>query len=78
MPEPTIAQAQAVIQVIAEHNVAMRNRLAEFNRAEKPIRTRFEAARKPHYDSYQIACKELAIIKDARLAEINQEGNQDA
>jgi hypothetical protein len=78
MPEPTIAQAQAVIHVIALHNVAMRQLLAELNELEKPIRAEFERAKKPHFDRYQIACKELAIMKEARLAEITQEGNQDA
>jgi len=76
MPEPTIAEAQAVIRVVAEYNVAMKNQLAEFNELEKPIRAKFEADRKPVYDAYTRSCKELTEQKDARLTLLALERNQ--
>ena len=76
MPNPTIAQAQAVTRVIAEHNVAMKNQLAEFNELEKPIRAQFEADRKPIYDAYRLSCKELTEQKDACLDALALEANQ--
>ena len=76
MPEPTTAEAQAVIQVIAEYNVAMKNQLAEFNELEKPIRAKFEADRKPIYDAYRLRCKELTDQKDVLLTLLALEANQ--
>ena len=76
MPEPTIAEAQAVIRVVAEYNVAMKDQLAEFNELEKPIRAKFEADRKPVYDAYRLRCKELTEQKDSRLTLLALEGNE--
>ena len=76
MSEPTTAQAQAVIQVVAQYNVAMKNELAEFNELEKPIRAKFEADRKPVYDAYRLRCKELTEQKDVHLTLLALEANQ--
>ena len=58
--------------IIAEYNVAMRNRLKVLNEAEAPLRAIFETARKPHQTSYQVDCKELQAIRDQRLAAENE------
>ena len=70
MPSATAAQ------IIAEHNVAMRNRLAEFNATEKPIRAEFERARKPAYDHYRTDCEKLTAEKDGRMAKLALDGDQ--
>jgi len=70
MPSATAAQ------VIAEHNVAMKNQLSEFNNLEKPIRAKFEADRKPIYDDYRSKCQELTDKKDFRLSQIALEGSK--
>ena len=76
MPEPTIAQAQAVIQLVAEYNVAMANLLKQLNELEKPLRAEFDNARKSINDKYRIECNELTYKKNLRLGEIALEGSE--
>ena len=67
---------QAALQVIAEYNVAMRKRLEEFNELEKPIRSKFEKARKEIYDQYTADCKNIIAKKDSILAGLALEQSQ--
>ena len=69
MSEPTTAQ------VIAEFNVAMKNRLADFTTAEKPLRTAFELARKPLYDVYRADIQAIFLAKEAAVAKIKEKKN---